>query len=86
MVPEFGNVAFYTDPGEISDIVETKYGYHIIKVEDRKEAREGSFEEMKDYIQQQLRQQLLAFKVEKFIREAAEGAGMQVYSDRILEK
>ena len=86
MVPEFGNVAFYTDPGQISDIVETKYGYHIIKVEDRKEARERSFEEMKDYIKQQLHPQLLGFKVEKFIREAAESAGMQVYSDRISGK
>ena len=84
MVPEFEGAAFYTDPGKISDIVETKYGYHIIKVEDHTEARERSFEEMKDYLKEQLQQQVVMFKVQKFIAEAAAKAGMQVYSDRIL--
>ena len=84
MVPEFEGAAFYTDPGEITDIVETKYGYHIIKVEDHIEARERSFEELKDTIREQMQQQLVMFKVQKFIGQAAENAGMQVYSDRIL--
>jgi parvulin-like peptidyl-prolyl isomerase len=86
MVPEFENVAFYTDPGEISDIVETKYGYHIIKVEDHIEARERSFEEMKDYIREKLHRQLVMFKVRKFIQQATADAGMQVYADRIAGK
>jgi peptidyl-prolyl cis-trans isomerase C len=83
MVPEFEGVAFHTDPGKISDVVETKYGLHIIKVVDHTDARERSFEEMKDYIREKLRQQLVTFKVQKFIRQATESAGMQVYADRI---
>jgi len=86
MVPDFEDVAFYTDPGKISDVVETRYGYHIIKVEDHIEARERSFEEMKAVIREKLHRELVLFKVEKFVRRATEAAGMQVYADRISSK
>jgi len=86
MLPEFEGVAFYTDPGEISDIVETKYGYHIIKVEDHVEARQRSFEEMKDYIRERLQKQVVMFKIQKYIQEAVENAGIRIYSDQIVDK
>jgi len=86
MVPDFEDVAFYTDPGKISDVVETRYGYHIIKVEDHIEARERSFEEVKEFIREKLHRELVLFKVENFVRRATEAAGMQVYADRISSK
>ena len=50
MVPEFADAAFKTEPGQLSEIVKSQFGYHIIKVEDRRVKQPPSFEAVKDQI------------------------------------
>ena len=52
MVPEFSDVAFRLDKGQISDPVKTQFGWHVIKVEDKRTKPMPSFEEVKPQIEQ----------------------------------
>lgn len=54
MIKEFDNVAFSLKVGEISDVVETAYGYHIIKVTAKKEAAVKPLNEVKEDIRKKL--------------------------------
>ena len=50
MVPEFAAVAFKLDKGQISDPVKTQFGWHIIKVEDKRIKPTPTFEQVKAQI------------------------------------
>jgi len=50
MVPEFENAAFGMDVNEISGVVPTQFGFHIIKVTEKQEADQKSLEEAKEEI------------------------------------
>jgi peptidyl-prolyl cis-trans isomerase C len=52
MVPEFAAVAFKLNKGEVSDPVKTQFGWHIIKVEDKRNKPVPPFEQVKDQIEQ----------------------------------
>src|SRR4029079_7954618 len=52
--PTFEEAAFNMRPGVVSGIVETRFGYHLIFVEDRKPAGTAPFDEVKDDIRESL--------------------------------
>ena len=57
MVPEFEKVAFELEVGKVSEPVQTQFGYHLILVEDKKEAAEKEFDTVKDMIMNQMAQE-----------------------------
>ncbi len=59
-VKEFEDAAFSMKPGQVSDLIKTTYGFHIIKVEDKQTAHLQTFDEVKDQIHDQLMKERLA--------------------------
>ena len=65
--PAFDKVAFTLKVNEVSDVVQTRFGYHIIKATDRKEASTKTFAEAKDEIIKTLKQRKQGELAQKYV-------------------
>ena len=75
MVKPFSDAAFSMKKGDVSDVVESEFGYHIIKLTDIKEAKQRTFEEMKPELEADVKKQ----QAQKKFAESAEGFTNAVY-------
>jgi peptidyl-prolyl cis-trans isomerase D len=71
MVPEFDQVAFSMKPGQISDLVKTQFGYHIIKVVDTKPASQRPLNEVRAQIEDQLKWEQAQAEAQKLADDVA---------------
>ncbi len=85
MVPEFERAAFALKPNEISDIVKTQYGYHVIMVTDRKEGERRPFDQVKEQIKATLRNKAIQDQQEKRYAELKQNANVKI-DDMVLDK
>lgn len=72
MVPEFEDAAFGLEIGVVSEPVQTQFGYHLIKVEDKIESAVKPFSEVKDMIKERVLQEKQALKYTNFVNELKE--------------
>jgi len=99
MVPEFDKVAFSMKPGEISDLVKSQFGYHIIKVTDKKPATTKTLDEVRAQIEDQIKwdraqaeAQRIADEVAKNLKKPtdldtfAKGRGLTVGESSLFSK
>jgi len=77
MVKPFEEVAFSLPVGQVSEIVETQFGYHLIKVEEKIPASTIKFDEIKERLKAFLKQRKIGAKVQAYIAQLKEKAKIE---------
>ncbi len=78
MVAEFEKAAFTLPQGGVSEPVRTKFGWHVLKVEERRSIPPKSFDELKDALRERLGRAQLEKLTEQYVRELRDAASVEV--------
>ena len=79
MVKPFEEAAFNMKTDEVSGIVETRFGYHIIKVYDKKPAQTLAYTDVKDKLNQRMKQQKVEKDASRYINQLKKDAKIKKY-------
>ena len=78
LLPSFEGAAFSLKKGEISDVVRTEYGLHIIKVDDVKEAAPEPFESVKEKIRSTVTSEMMEQRYKEWMEELKKSAVIEI--------
>jgi parvulin-like peptidyl-prolyl isomerase len=83
MMPEFESTAFALKPNEISDIITTPFGYHIIKLSEHIPAQKVAFDKVAPRIKNHLTQQEVAQLAPDFLAKVRKEAGVEILDENL---
>jgi len=79
MIKGFAEAAFRLNSGEVSDIVRTGYGYHLIMVEDRKPKMKLTFENVRERLRQNLKIEKAARDIKVYLQTLRDSAEVEIF-------
>jgi peptidyl-prolyl cis-trans isomerase C len=85
MVKEFEDTAFSLKPGEISGIIETRYGYHIIKVSEKIPAKKVEFDKVKERLKEALVQDEINKQLRTYVAKLEKDADLKILDDNLKD-